>query len=253
MVNIKFLGTGGGRFVTITQERATGGFYIDTGKAKLYIDPGPGALVHAVKEKIPLKKLDIIFVSHAHIDHINDAQVLIEVLTNGCTKRNGIFTGSLSAVEHLDEYHKNHLEKIVSLNPGEKFNFKNITLKTTKALHTDATTIGFVLKVKGKRIGYTSDSVFFNGFPEQFKECDVIIINCPISRNPFKHLGVEKAKHMDMFDVIKFLSIARPKLAVLNHYGMSILKANPEKVAKLIQQRTGVETKAIKDFEQIEI
>lgn len=253
MVNIKFLGTGGGRFTTITQKRATGGFYIDAGRTKLYIDPGPGALVHAVKENVPLKKLDIIFVSHAHTDHINDAQVLIEVLTDGCTKRDGIFVGSISAVRYLDEYHKNHLEKIVSLSTGEKFDFKNIVLKATKALHTDTSTIGFVLETKGKRIGYTSDSVFFEGFAEQFRNCDLLIINCAVPRNPFKHMGVEKAKHMDAFDVVKLLNIAKPKLAVLNHYGISMLRAGPENVAKFIEKETGIKTKAIKDFEEIEI
>ncbi|HIQ49945.1 MAG TPA: hypothetical protein EYH56_01990 [Nanoarchaeota archaeon] len=128
-----------------------------------------------------------------------------------------------------------------------------MTLKATKALHTDATTIGFVLDIKGKTIGYTSDSVFFNGSAEQFKGCDLIIINCIAYINPFKNLGVEKAKHMDMYDVIKFLKIAQPKLAVLNHYGMNMLKAGPENVAKLIEKQTGIKTKAIKDFEQIEI
>ncbi|HIQ49946.1 MAG TPA: MBL fold metallo-hydrolase [Nanoarchaeota archaeon] len=132
MVSIKFLGTGGGRFVTITQKRATGGFYIDAGKAKLYVDPGPGALVHAIKERIPLRKLDAIFVSHAHIDHINDAQVLIEALTNGCTKKNGIFIGSISAVEDLDEYHKSYLEKIVPLNQRKNLSLKILLLRQQK-------------------------------------------------------------------------------------------------------------------------
>ena len=253
MMRIKFLGTGGGRFTTITQARATGGFFIDTGRVKIYVDPGPGALIHSIKEKIPLKKLDFIFVSHAHTDHINDAQVLIEILTDGCTKKDGIFVGSTSAVEYLDNYHKNHLEKIVSLSTGEKFEFKNITLKATKALHTDASTIGFVLEMGGKRIGYTSDSIYFDGFGEQFKRCDLIIVNCAVPRNPWKHAGVEKAKHMDAFDVVKLLKIARPKEAVLTHYGLSMLRAGPERIAKLIEKESGIKTKAIKDFEEIEI
>ena len=42
MVRITFLGTGGGRFATIYQARATGGFYIEDGR-NLHVDPGPGA------------------------------------------------------------------------------------------------------------------------------------------------------------------------------------------------------------------
>ena len=44
-VEIIFLGAGGGRWETISQNKGTGGFRIHTEKTKLHIDPGPGALV----------------------------------------------------------------------------------------------------------------------------------------------------------------------------------------------------------------
>ena len=47
MTRLTFLGTGGGRFVTLNQERSTGGIYLEDGY-KVHIDPGPGA-VHALK------------------------------------------------------------------------------------------------------------------------------------------------------------------------------------------------------------
>lgn len=253
MIKIKFLGSGGGRFTTITQKRATGGFYIDSKEVKIYVDPGPGALIHALNQKIPLSELDIIFVSHAHTDHINDLSVLIEALSKGCRKKKGIFVGSISAVNYLDEYHKKCLEKVVPLKYEEKFEYKNVVLNATKALHTDKTTIGFVLDVEDKKIGYMADSVFFEGFAEQFKNCDLLIVNCAVPKNPYKHMGVEKAKHMDAFDAVKLLKTAKPKIAVLNHYGISMLKAKPENIAKFIEKESGIKTKAIKDFEEIKI
>ena len=45
-MKLQFLGTGGGRFATISQKRMTGGFRIDDmGKRNIHVDPGPGALV----------------------------------------------------------------------------------------------------------------------------------------------------------------------------------------------------------------
>ena len=47
-MKLTFLGSGGGRFATISQKRMTGGFRIDDFGGKNYqIDPGPGALVRS--------------------------------------------------------------------------------------------------------------------------------------------------------------------------------------------------------------
>jgi ribonuclease BN (tRNA processing enzyme) len=253
MVYLKFLGTGGGRFTTTTQKRATGGFYVELDNVKIYVDPGPGALVHAIREKVNLSDLDILFVSHNHLDHANDAAAIIEAMTRASSVKRGTVIGSVSVIDSLDEYHKNLVECIEKLRPGDKIKVKSLELIATKALHPDPTTIGFVLRGKTKILGYTADSVYFEGFAEQFKECDIIIINCATPRNPWKHAGVEKAKHMDAFDVIKLLKIAKPQLALLTHYGVSMLHAKPERVARFIERKSGVETKAIKDFQEFEV
>ena len=45
-MKLTFLGSGGGRFATITQKRMTGGFRIDDiDGMNIHVDPGPGALV----------------------------------------------------------------------------------------------------------------------------------------------------------------------------------------------------------------
>ena len=61
---IKFLGTGGARFVASRQIRATGGLWLHYKDTDLYIDPGPGALVklHASKDKF-----DPIQIGRAHV------------------------------------------------------------------------------------------------------------------------------------------------------------------------------------------
>ena len=81
-MKITFLGTGGGRFSAISQRRMTGGFRIDNLNGKNYhVDPGPGALVRTYQFGFDPRNLDGVFVSHAHTDHYNDAEILIEAMT----------------------------------------------------------------------------------------------------------------------------------------------------------------------------
>ena len=50
MARLIMLGTGGGRHTTMFQARSTGGFLLDTGKSRIHMDPGPGALTNMCKK-----------------------------------------------------------------------------------------------------------------------------------------------------------------------------------------------------------
>ena len=81
-MKLTFLGSGGGRFATITQKRMTGGFRIDDiDGMNIHVDPGPGALVRTYQFGLSPLKLNGVFVSHSHTDHYTDAEVLIEAMT----------------------------------------------------------------------------------------------------------------------------------------------------------------------------
>ena len=88
---IKFFGTGGARFVALRQVRATGGLWLNYRKTNLYIDPGPGAIVRirSSKEHYDPAVLDGIIITHRHMDHANDINILIESMTEGGFKKRG--------------------------------------------------------------------------------------------------------------------------------------------------------------------
>ena len=116
-MKITFLGSGGGRFATISQKRMTGGFRIDDFGGKNYqVDPGPGALVRSYQFGVNPTKIDGVFISHSHTDHYNDAEIFIEAMTRGMTKNNGIIMGSQTVFEKfqrwgpaISSYHKSNV------------------------------------------------------------------------------------------------------------------------------------------------
>ena len=88
----QIFGTAGARFVVMKQLRASGGVWLSVGKTNLYIDPGPGALVRCLnsKPKLEPSTLDGILLTHKHLDHSGDINVMIEAMTDGGFKKRGV-------------------------------------------------------------------------------------------------------------------------------------------------------------------
>ncbi len=252
-MKITFLGTGGGRFVVLNQLRATGGFLIESKNLNMHVDPGPGALVRAKEFKKNLTKLNSVFVSHRHPDHYIDLEVVIESMTGGAKKKRGILISNESVIKGswdepavASKFHLNVLEEIYILKPDEEISFLNTKLKTTKCVHANGKCRGFVLEDE-KKIGYTADSEYYNGQEDYFKKCDCLVINCLRPRNaePYGHMTADKAKIL--------IEKTKPKLAILQHFGMRMLFGVSERVAKWIEQETGIKTVAARDGQSYEI
>ncbi len=88
---IKFLGTAGARFVMIRQLRASGGLWLSAAGKNILIDPGPGSIVRcaASRPKLDPASLDAIILTHRHLDHSSDINVMIEAMTEGGFEKRG--------------------------------------------------------------------------------------------------------------------------------------------------------------------
>jgi phosphoribosyl 1,2-cyclic phosphodiesterase len=252
-----FLGSGGGRVNLIKQKRKTGGFRIN-GQVNIHVDPGPGALIYSNLFGQDPMNLDLIVVTHNHIDHVNDASLLIEAMTNFALKKNGGILASKSVVLG-DEYKEKcissyHLSKLSFVKVGEpgkslslKIKNKNLDFSFSPVKHEDKSGFGFVLRLDSVSIGYTSDTEYFEDLPNYFRNCDVLIINV-IKR---KHDGLRG--HFTIEEAIEFLNQTKPKKVILTHFGMQLIEFGPEKEAARIEKICGVKTIAAEDGMKIKI
>ena len=254
MLKLTFVGSGGGRFATITQRRMTGGVRLDGIDGKnLHLDPGPGALVRSYQFGLNPLKLDAVLVSHCHTDHYSDAEVLIEAMTRGMTRRKGAVLGSQSVINGYNQWGPSissyHLGKseVKSLQPGETHQLGDITITGTRTKHGDPKTIGFKVGWDGFILSYTSDTAYF---PELYKEhsgADVLI-------SSVIRPGGEKIRgHMCADEFEKLVEEVAPRLAVMTHLGMKMIMNHPEEEAERITARTGVKTLAARDGMKLEL
>jgi phosphoribosyl 1,2-cyclic phosphodiesterase len=249
-IEITLLGTGGGRFATITQKRRTAGIRIISEDLNFHLDPGPGALVYSISEGLNPQKLNAVFVSHCHPDHYTDAEVLIEAMTRGTTKKRGTLVASKSVLHGnkmgfnpvVSKYHQQMLERIIEALPNKKFQIGNINVLVTEARHTDPDTVGFRFETsKFGSFAYTSDTEYFEGISKYYEGVRLLIL-CVM-----RPAGKPWKGHMTTDDVIKIIEEARPEQAVLTHFGMQMIFKGPAREAKLIEKETGVSTIAAKD------
>ena len=252
MDTICFVGTGGGRMATITQLRKTAGIFLELKGAKIYLDPGPGAIVHARAEKLPLEKIDCVLLSHKHIDHTNDAQVLIEAMTKGVREKKGILAAPKSTISAITKYHQSAPKKVLKIKPGDKFNVGDLNIEATKTIHTDKDGVGFKF-FASKRISYVGDTVYSKDIAKAHKGADILILNCLYLVNENKGKEVEFAKHMDLADAIKFVHDIKPELCILQHFGMGMILKKPWEKAKEVEEKTGVKTVAARDGQIFEV
>jgi ribonuclease BN (tRNA processing enzyme) len=254
-MEIIFLGTGGGRVNLIRQIRRTGGFRINSNSAHIHVDPGPGALLQSVRLRQDPLKLNAVIVTHAHVDHSNDANLMIEGMSRFALEKKGILIASKNSLEGSDhpitQYHQTHANEVYIANYGDKKNFKTRTgefdIEIIEVKHDEPTTFGFKLYLEGKTIGYTSDTNWFEGLGKRFMNCDLLIVNC------LKPLSDGIPDHLETSQVISLLKEAKPKKAIISHFGLKMIRADPDLEAKKIEYETQIETISAEDEMKVEL
>jgi len=253
-MKLTFLGSGGGRFATITQKRMTGGFRIDNIDGKnIHVDPGPGALVRTYQFGLSPLKLNGVLVSHSHTDHYSDAEVLIEAMTRGMTRKKGFLVGGLSVIEGyerwgpcISEYHRS-IPRVNVLEAGQSVKLDKLKITATNTKHGDPKAVGFKFELDDFIISYTSDTGYIPELSKEHKDADVLIASVirPGSDRLRGHLCTD--------DFQKLVEEVSPKLAIMTHLGMKIIMNQPEQEAERVKNNTGKLVIAARDGMKIDL
>ncbi len=249
---IKFLGTGGARFVASTQVRSTGGLWFNYKSTNLCVDPGPGAIVRvrAAEEGLDPSALDGILVTHKHLDHANDINVMIEAMTSGGFKKKGTLFCPEDALDGdtvVLKYVRNYLDRIVFLKQEESYSIKDIRFSTRLRHVHPVETYGAIFHM-GKTVGLISDTRYFDGLPGLY-HADYLIVNVlrvdPIEKE-------EIVDHLAVDDFVRIVEQVKPEIAIMNHFGMSMVRSNPDLVAEKLSKETGINVIAAYDGMRLE-
>ena len=254
-LTLHILGTGGGRFVMVTQRRRTAGIRLAYDNNQIHIDPGPGALVFSNWAGLSPQNLDAVVVTHCHPDHYGDAEVFTEAMSHGTTRKRGILAAPRSVLKGNDEigpsistYHQKLVERVEVLVPKYSFKVNELDITSVESKHSDPDTIGLRIETPTQGvIGYTSDTAYFPKLGEIYSGVRLLVL-CTM-----RPRGHPLELHLSTDEALKIIGKSKPSCAVLTHFGMMMLKTGPEAEAAYLEAETGVPTVAAKDGMQISL
>jgi len=240
---ITFLGTAGARFMVTKQLAASGGLWLNLSGTEILIDPGPGSIVQSTKRKLNAEKLNAIILSHRHLDHSADVNIMIEAMTQGGFKRHGRLFVPADALENepvIFSYLKDYLEGIEILEEGKSYSAGNVSFTTPIRHMHPVETYGMLFKAAGHTFSYIADSRYFDGLCHSYGS-ELLIINV-VLLEPRPHID-----HLSVPDAERIITELKPKAAILTHFGMNIWKAKPWEIAERLSEQTGVKVIAARD------
>jgi len=245
---ITFLGTGGARVLVFKQLLASGGVWLELGDTRIALDPGPGALVQAVKLGLDPTKLDAIVLSHRHLDHSADVNVMIEAMTTGGFNRRGVLLAPREAYDDdpvILRYLREYLRETLVVELGEVYEIGDVRLRAPVRHDHPGEVYGFVFEAPGCRLSYIADTRYFPELADHYRAQTLVLHTVRLEESEIYHLSVPDAKRL--------IEAIRPRLAILTHFGMTVWRANPSAVAERLSQETGVRVIAARDGLRVEL
>ena len=223
--------------------------WLRLGEIQIHVDPGPGALVRALTHVPPCnpRELDAIVLSHKHLDHSGDVNVMIEAMTSGGFRRRGAVLAPADAFD--DEpvvlpYARRFVERIERLEPKSGPYFIGPVELHTSIRHLHAVqTHGLHFVNGGLRVSYLPCGRYFEGLAADYAahRPDVLIVNV------LRYRDEMIVDHFAWGDARRFVAEVRPKVAVFQHFGTKMLEADPPRLAEELEDELGLRAIAAYD------
>jgi phosphoribosyl 1,2-cyclic phosphodiesterase len=144
------------------------------------------------------------------------------------------------------KYVRKQVDRIEILKEKGKYQVGNISFETPIRLKHGAETYGINFRGKTSSISFITDTDYFTGLESYFNG-NILIVNVVMlqDKNTIEHLCLQEAEQI--------IEINKPRLAILTHFGMGMVKAKPWEIAEHLTKKLGINVIAARDGMQIDI
>jgi len=234
-MKLHFIGTGGAREVTASQMRKTAGIILETEEASIYIDPGPGSIVHS--QDYDTEKIKGVIVTHAHLDHYSDAETIIEMVSyrhkNPCKLMapETVLKGYSDLDQSISNYHQELCTKIINLTETEETDFEGLEIESQEMFHNEPRCRGLKISDGEDKIGFWTDTAFSEELIDFYNDCDTIVINCPVPKEK------SSRKHTSLSEIPDILNKLEASTAIITHFSIQMLEADMDEQKNWLSEK----------------
>lgn len=221
-----------------------GGLYLNYQGIGIVIDPGLGFVNSMHNNGIYINNIDIVIITHDHLDHNADAKVISSLLydLNNYNQRKNKIVKEVFELEKTREHTvtwivdngtratlENNVSNIKSLGDfvGRKKQIieenKDIKMAAIRTKHIKDSNESFAIQLymnygEMLTVGYTSDTGFFTKLTSFFNKSDILIFNVSdIYKKDVKGIQ-DKNSHLGYNGSVKLLNHVKPKLAIASEF-----------------------------------
>jgi len=195
-----------------------------------HVDPGPGAFVYLKEHGIDYRDINLIVLSHIHLDHTADVNTLIEACTDGGKQRGLALFAPQSAVEGKDRvvlpYLMNRLSMLGIIREGEELSYEGVRVRAVmRHSHHGAETYGLSFN---DSVVYLSCAKYSDEMLDRYpRKPKVFIINTTFyrKRGDIEHLSVEEVKDL--------IATCEAETTVITHFSMEMHERGPTRSVTL--------------------
>ena len=197
-MNVKLIGTGA--IYTAYNSACT---LVDN---KIMIDMPNGTLKQLLKEKIDLKRIDVILVTHMHGDHMADIPFFLKYMFNYLKwskiikiigpigiKKKIIELFNAYNFENEEEFNKFFRVEFIEI-LEDKLLIDNFNIESYVVIHgEEKPALGYVINNK---LGLTGDSGLCDGVEKIFKNSKIIVSDSSLLVGDECHLGIDNLEYL---------------------------------------------------------
>ncbi|MFW9767398.1 MAG: MBL fold metallo-hydrolase [Candidatus Thorarchaeota archaeon] len=236
-------------------ERVQSGILVETSQTCGLFDVGSGILHRLTQIGFDLTKLDAIFLSHFHIDHVSDFLTLCQSLwLSGYDRPLKLYAPPMvkewsRGVRDVSfTYLREKIEiDIIPLKEDQVVHQGDLIVSNVATNHSTMDTRAYRVEHKSKTLVISSDTAPCREVIELSKGCDVLVHEC----NWLDGLHPEGV-HTSPSELAKIAEETSPRRLVLTHVSPDVVE-DKEKVIEIVKRRTNAEVMFGEDMMVLEI